>query len=171
MAGVQTYIPIQSVSLTTGAGSVTLGAGGTIPQTYTDLRLIISAKTVSSNAQITGTLNSDGASHYSRTILWTSGSGSTRGSNRDNTSTGWGTDYYGIVTPTRFNTNISDLINYSNTNLYKTIISRTGNADQGLDAVVCLWQKIDGINSITLTIGGGGFASGSIFTLFGIKAV
>ena len=40
-----TYTLIQSVTLTTATATVTLGSGGTIPQTYNDLKLLFSART------------------------------------------------------------------------------------------------------------------------------
>jgi len=158
-----TYEPIQTQTLSSNSATVTFNS---ISQAYTDLRLIISAKTVSSGAQISATINGDSGSNYSRTILW--GSGSSAGSNRDTSATSWNMDYYGVVTTGQFNTNITDLMSYSNTNVYKTMITRAGNSSNGLEAQVALWRNTAAITSITLNIGGGGFATGSTFTLYGI---
>ena len=160
-----TYEPIATNTLGSTTSTVTFSS---IPSTYTDLRLIISAKTATSGAQISATINGDSSSNYSRTILW--GSGSSAGSNRDTSATSWNMDYYGVVTTGQFNTNFTDLMNYSNTNVYKTMITRTGNSSNGLETQVALWRSTSAITSITMTIGGGGFAAGSTFTLYGIKA-
>jgi hypothetical protein len=160
-----TYEPIATTTLGSTQSTVTFSS---IPSTYTDLRLIISAKTATSAAQISGTINGDSGSNYSRTILW--GTGSSSGSNRDTSSTSWNLDYYGIVSSTFYNTNITDFMNYANTNTFKTMLTRTGNASGGLEAQVALFRSTSAITEFTLTIGGGGFASGSTFTLYGIKA-
>ena len=159
-----TYEPIATTTLGSSQSSVTFNSFSG----YTDLRLIISAKTASSGAQIYATINSDSGANYSRTILW--GSGSSAGSNRDTNATSWNMDYYGVVTTGQFNTNITDFMNYSNTTTYKTMITRTGNSSNGLEAQVALWRNTNAITSFTLNVGGGGFATGSTFTLYGIKA-
>jgi hypothetical protein len=159
-----TYEPIYTTTLGSTQSSLTFNSFGG----YTDLRLIISAKTASSGGQIYGTINSDGGANYSRTILW--GSGSSSGSNRDTSSTSWNLDYYGTVSSTFYNTNITDFMNYTNTTTYKTMLTRTGNASGGLEAQIALWRNTAAITTFTLNVGGGGFAAGSTFTLYGIKA-
>jgi hypothetical protein len=164
MAAGSTYTPLATTTLGSAQSSVTFNSFGG----YTDLRLIISAKTATSGAQIYATINSDSGSNYSRTILW--GSGSSVGSNRDTSTTFWNMDYYGTVSSTFYNTNITDFMNYANTSTYKTMLTRTGNASGGLEAQVALWRNTAAITTFTLNVGGGGFASGSTFTLYGIKA-
>jgi hypothetical protein len=159
-----TYEPIYTTTLGSTQSSLTFSSFGG----YTDLRLIISAKTASSSAQIYGTINGDGGANYSRTILW--GNGSAKNSNRDANASSWNLDYYGVVSSTFYNTNITDFMNYTNTNTYKSIITRTSNVSEGLEIQAALWRNSAAITTFTLNVGGGGFAAGSTFTLYGIKA-
>jgi hypothetical protein len=62
-----TYELIQSVTLTTTTATVTLGSGGTIPSTYTDLFLFISARSNRSGADSDGmymALNGNGGTNF-----------------------------------------------------------------------------------------------------------
>ena len=68
---------------------------------------------------------------------------------------------------------ILQLMNYSNTTTYKTILSRTNAAANGVDATVGLWRSTSAITSIEIGKNSGmsgTFQIGSTFTLYGIKA-
>ena len=79
-------------------------------------------------------------------------------------------DYFGYpYTSAGTSTNIQ-IMNYSNTTTYKTALSRSNNANTGTDAIVGLWRSTAAINSIVVLISGNQFATGSTFTLYGIKS-
>jgi len=65
-------------------------------------------------------------------------------------------------------------MNYSNTTTYKTLLTRANQASNGVDACVGLWRSTAAINAVSIaTTAYGGSSSvqtGSIFTLYGIKA-
>jgi len=65
-----------------------------------------------------------------------------------------------------------DFMNYSNTTTYKTWLAREGNGTNGyVSALVGLWRNTNAITQIkVLNTGSGNFATGSTFTLYGIKA-
>jgi hypothetical protein len=70
-----------------------------------------------------------------------------------------------------FAPSIVNFMNYSNTTTFKTIINRGNEASATTIAFVNLWRSTSAINSINIEQpGGGNFAAGSTFTLYGIKA-
>lgn len=165
MAAGNTYEAIATQTLGSNAGSVTLSS---IPATYTDLVLVMN---IIGNAaqQIYFQVNGDTASNYSSTLLEGNGTAasSTRASNQ-------GVGYISIVATTsttnpNFNA-IVNFMNYSNTTTYKTVINRANNAAAGVDATVSLWRSTAAINSINISPSTSSFATGSTFSLYGIKA-
>lgn len=163
-----TYEPIEAKTLTSSSSSVTFSS---IPGTYTDLILISSAKMVSSAQDLRIRFNSDTASNYSQTYV--SGDGTTTYSGRATNQTFSTIDNYGYIDTTNFNISIHHIMNYANTTTFKTTLSRSSNASTGTDAIVSLWRKTpEAITSITLLPSGTSqnFATGTTFTLYGIKA-
>lgn len=158
-----TYEPIATTTLGTTASTVTFS---TIPGTYTDLILVWTG-TLSSSTSVWGLqYNSDTGSNYS----WTSlrGDGSAASSTRDSGSTrilcGW--------IGTSQTTELVHIMNYSNTTTNKTNISRNNStvASTYVSANVGLWRSTSAITSVTARTDSSTFASGSTFTLYGIKA-
>lgn len=165
-----TYEPISTTTLGSAQNAITIGSGGTIPQTYTDLLLVVSINQASGSAQnMLMQFNGDTNTAYSDTIM--SGTGSAAESVRNSNQTKHQMDRYGFAPSTGFNTNIIQIMNYANTTTYKTTLNRVGNAASGTDAMVHLWRNTAAITSIYLYSGSGGnWAVGSTFTLYGIKA-
>lgn len=165
MAAGSTYTPISTQTLASSTAVVTFSS---IPSTYTDLILVVS-KTMSGVAGSTTllTFNSDTATNYSTTRFY--GNGTVTGSDRVNSQT----YFYG----TEFNDSLVQSIstfqvmNYSNTTTYKSVLTRTNTPSTGLAMNVSIWRSTAAINTIALTRGGSNlFLTGSIFTLYGIKA-
>lgn len=156
-----TYTPIASITLSSAQSSVTFSG---IPQTYTDLVLVINGYDVDGNGYLTMQFNSDTGSNYSRTTL--SGNGSTTSSIRNSNST--------VLYPTigSSSTNIGgDIIqiqNYSNSNTYKTLLFRGSQTGSATIAQVGLWRSTSAITSIKLSAASGNIASGSTFNLYGV---
>jgi hypothetical protein len=163
-----TYEPIATTTLGSAQSSVTLGSGGTIPQTYTDLVLICNVKNSANDGDEVGIqFNSDTGSNsnYSRTRLF--GNGSNASSGRSSSAD---KGALGINSTSNFDPIVASIQNYSNSTTYKTVISR-GNSNSFVSAYVSLWRNTAAITSITLKPDSGTtFASGSTFTLYGIKA-
>jgi hypothetical protein len=157
----QTYTPIASQVLASNTGTVTFSS---IPNVYTDLRLVMSIRDSSGYGIIR--YNGDGASTglYSRTFI--SGNGSAASSNR---STSANEHYYESST-TEFAVDTIDYMNYSNTNVNKTSVARFNVAGTRVDAVVYLYRSTSAISSIAISSAGGNIQAGSTFTLYGIKA-
>ena len=162
MAAGSTYSQIATQTLGSSAASVTLSS---IPQTYTNLVLIIEgALTSSAIAAITAQFNGDTASNYSVTNV--SGNGTAASSTRFSTQT---TLYAGLLSTTRSNT-IFNIMNYSNATTYKSTLSRANVSSSIVRATVGLWRSTAAITSIVLgNDSGDTFITGSTFTLYGIK--
>jgi hypothetical protein len=170
MAAGSTYTPIATTTLGSSTATVTFSS---IPSTYTDLVLVA---TMLQNGTATNTngfvqLNSS-TSGYSKTAMY--GNGTIAGSFRDSNSDRM--YFFNDATATERVTQKYEFMNYANTNVYKTVLSRAGSST--VTGVIChLWQNTAAINTISLTAsdntGGGGndqFVAGSTFTLYGITA-
>ena len=164
-----TYDVISTTTLGSAASSLSLTS---IPQTYTDLHLVIYAWAESTNV-VTPALqfNSDTNTNYSYLAFY--GTGST---GSPNSNTGYARlcigDYAAGVTtyaPQIFNVFIN---NYTDTDKYKTAISvysqqNTGGGEVGMSGGT--WRSTSAISSITITKNGGGnYAAGTRATLVGI---
>ena len=88
----QTYTPIARQVIASATGTVTLSS---IPGTYTDLVLIISATATTGADDLLLQFNGDTASNYSETILTGTGSGNAT-STRFSTQTAILLDYNGV---------------------------------------------------------------------------
>jgi hypothetical protein len=171
MAAGSTYTPIATTTLSSNAATVTFSS---IPSTYTDIVLqatmLQNGTATATNGYIT--LNSS-ATGYSRTGI--QGSGTVASSYRN---TGMDKMYFSVdsnATDWAFHTH--HFMNYANTSIYKTVLSRQNNAATLVGAVVFIWQNTAAINSIAITASdnqGAGtadqFVAGTTFTLYGISA-
>ena len=159
-----TYEPIATQTLGSSASSVTFSS---IPQTFTDIVLVMNTKGTITGSYPRFQFNSDTGTNYSRTAL--SGSGSAAQSGRDSNLTAIVPEYNSSNQSSGFNFNsICHIMNYSNTSTYKTVLSRSNNANDGVDALVTLWRSTSAINSIYIFLDSGSYAAGSTFTLYGI---
>lgn len=160
----KTYEPIATQTLGSSSSSVTFSS---IPATYTDLILIFNGTGTSGSANDMGLrLNGDTGTNYSNTLIY--GTGSVAGSGRHTGLTflrGW------YLSSTAQTNCIFNVMNYSNTTTFKTVIGRSNISNAEVDAAVGLYRSTSAISSLSLTPQGGAqFTTGSVFTLYGIKA-
>ena len=159
----KTYEPIATYTVPSAQASYTFTS---IPSTYTDLILVVDALTTAGNRALQLVLNSDTGTNYSATYI--TGDGSSAASGR-NTSTGYAETYASIGNTTR-STVIVQLQNYSNTTTNKTILCRSSLADLNVRASVNLWRSTAAITSILVRLNADNLNTGSVLTLYGIKA-
>ena len=164
-----TYTPIATTTLGSSAATIDFTS---ISGSYTDLILVISGVSSSSDNIFTR-FNSNTASNYSVTRL--SGSGSAALSDRATNATYMVNSNYGWPTTTAGEQNtIMQIMNYSNTTTFKTVLMRSNRASNGVDALVGLWRSTDAITSISLSTNGfsgvAGWSSATTATIYGIKA-
>jgi hypothetical protein len=170
MAAGSTYTPIATYTLSSTQTSVTFSS---IPSTYTDLILIISAQSNSGYDSIR--FNGDSGNNYSKTSL--AGDGTSASSFRASNESRI-TLFGAAELPTSgssYNVSITQMMNYSNSTTYKTILHRDANAATGTDAAVGLWRSTSAISSFVLyphynLPTSNVFNVGSTFTLYGIQA-
>lgn len=165
----QTYTPIATTTLTSNQATVTFSG---ISSAYTDLKVIFNGAISTADANTfvrVGNSSVDTGSNYSATFL--EGRATTANSGRFTSQTSMQVDYYGSISTTNSSL-LLDFMNYSNTSIYKTVLSRYGNntstSYKGVGALVGLWRSTAAINIITFSLGSGNFTTGSTFTLYGI---
>lgn len=171
MPAAQTYEPIQTTTLANSTTStVTLSS---IPSTYTDLRIVVSNYTsVTANQTLGMRYNSLTSFSY----IYLNGNGSSGSAGR---ATGAGAINAGFTAGSSTTIPIMatiDILNYSNTTTFKTALIRYSCERGGsgeLDAVFGLSQDTSAISSVNFTMNADPtsfFGSGTVFTIYGIKA-
>ena len=162
-----TYEPIATTTLGSDSASYTFSS---ISGTYTDLILVVSNLTTSTSGQVLSVrFNSDTGSNYSRTSITTFGSGtsSTRDTNQTSAGIGFNSNGTSTTTPAQI---IAQIMNYANSTTYKTIISRCDLGNAEADAIVSMWRSTSAITSITVFAGAVNMKTGTMLSLYGIKA-
>jgi hypothetical protein len=156
-----TYEPIATANGTGSAGDITFSS---IPATYTDLVLVANIFT-SANANQTVRVNGS-TTGYSSTLI--SGNGSAAQSARYTSNNSFNIQYNIFAGSSEPALHVMQFQNYANTNVNKTVLTRSNRASQAAEAFVGLWQNTNAITSITIS--GGTFTTNASFTLYGIKA-
>jgi hypothetical protein len=162
-----TYEAIATTTLSTSTATVSFTS---ISGAYTDLVIVIAnATNLIGNSDVLMRFNSDSGSNYSATIL--TGDGSAASSARRTNSTSIICNYFNFLNSspaTQFNISIQ---NYSNTTTYKTALIRANRAAQATEAIVGIWRATPAaITSIDFSLSSSSYATGTTFTLYGIKA-
>jgi hypothetical protein len=156
-------------------GSVTVGSGGassmdftSIPQTYTDLEILVAGRTTGSGNGINITFNSN-TSNYTNSAL--QGSGTTIGSygtyNRNAGMFGYSGD-----TANSFGSTKIYILNYtgSNNKSYSAdAVSENNGATAYMNLVAGLWSNTSAITSISLAAMDGTIVQHSTAYLYGIS--
>ena len=158
-----TYVPLATTTLGSATSSINFSS---IPQTYTDLRIVF---TTTSTANMYLSLNGDASSSYSTTNLYGNG---TSPSSVSNTSIG-----YAYTSAAQTNISypsmvIVDIFSYANSSVYKTILSSQATDKNGsgiVGSTVSLWRSTAAVNAIGFTAYiGGTYQPGTTVTIWGI---
>jgi hypothetical protein len=171
MAAGSTYTPIATQTLGSAALNVTFTS---ISGSYTDLVVVCNNLfSASGTPNLRVLFNTDTATNYSVTVL--EGNGATAYSRRQSSISGIDLGYYTSLYPTSTSTVPSDAIinvmNYSNSTTYKTVIARANSSYSGTSANVGLWRSTAAITSVRISNSSAvDFTAGSTFTLYGIAA-
>ena len=174
-----TFIPTSFESIAT----VTVGAGGSssitfssIPSAYKHLQIrgIVKNNSTSTTADLIGIqFNSDTGTNYARHYLWGDGSGTVAGgiASVNYGFTGWSARSNASYT-NMFGASVIDILDYANTNKYKTVRTLSGvdyNGSGYVSLVSALWQNTSAITSISLDVSGNNLTQYSQFALYGVK--
>ena len=164
----------ESIATVTASGSSSTITFSSIPQTYQHLQIRGIAKSPNGAPALVIQYNGDSSVNYKSHYL--EGSGATAYAGVGGTNT-YG--YLGYPTPSSanssmFSASIIDILDYTNTNKYKTTRSLSGydtnNTVNGyMDLFSNLWMSTSAITSITLSIQSELFVANSQFALYGIK--
>lgn len=159
----------ESIATTTvGAGGSSVVTFSSIPSTYKHLQIRSINLSSSTDSNIQMTFNNDTAANYSTHYIY--GDGTTAGASA--------TANRAFVVPnTMGNTTnplvfVTDILEYKNTNINKTIRS-IGGTDRNGSGYVNLysgnWRSTTAISTITLTASAGQFNQYSSFALYGVN--
>lgn len=164
MAAGSTYTPISTTTLGSAQASLTFNSFSG----YTDLVLICNfGTTKGSQDGLLFRINSDSGSNYS--IQRLNGNGSSAYADYVNNTSSFiagGVDGNSTTSVTIYN-----ILNYSNTSTYKTVLMRNNYPSTVLNASTGLWRNTAAITSIVLSPESGtNLRAGSTFTLYGILA-
>jgi hypothetical protein len=157
-----TYESIATQTLGSAAASVTFSS---IPATYTDLYFICSLTALNTNSAIGLRFNSDTGTNYSTTRVY--GNGTSAVSDRTSNNSYAQLGFAGA----ELTNQVFQIMNYANTTTNKTAIGRANGAGILAMATVSLWRSTAAIDNIVIRrVDGGNLASGSTFTLYGIRS-
>lgn len=170
------YPAFESIATVTASGSSSTITFSSIPQTYQHLQIRGISKSPNGGPALVIQYNGDSSVNYKSHYLEGNGNSTTAYAGVGGTNT-YG--YLGYPTPgsansSMFSTSIIDILDYTNTNKYKTTRSLSGydtnsTVDQYLDLFSNLWMSTSAITSITLSIQSELFVANSQFALYGIK--
>jgi hypothetical protein len=165
-----TYDLITKTTLASTASTVTISG---IPATYTDLRLITIIPTSASGGNdMFMSFNGDNASgNYSaRSMDGHTSVTSVRSTNQNRINYTLQYGYTGATLPEQV---VTDIFNYTNTSVWKTILDQTfaytNVPNYGITKNVAVWRSTAAINAIKLDCGVA-MGIGTTFSLYGIKA-
>jgi hypothetical protein len=164
-----TYTPITTATASGSSGTITFSS---IPQTYTDLVLVIQCGYTSGSnyAIVRANGDSEANSNYGNTYVL--GDGSTASSGGNGGLSGFYSSF-GTVGNTTLNfMSTMQIFNYSNTTTFKTSLTRANLASSGTETIVaCRRTNTNAITSLEIKATSSSiFATGSTFSLYGIKA-
>ena len=157
-----TYEPIATTTLASTVDNVTFTS---IPTTYTDLVVVVSGglNTLTNVSCIT--LNGDNGGNYSYTAL--RGNGTVASSDRANNAV----YSYGANFTTGRGVFIWHIMNYANTNVFKSILHRGNDVSNQIAAIISVWRNTSAISTVRVDSGGARlFSINTSFTLYGITA-
>jgi len=155
-------VALANITLGSSASSVTFGS---IPATYRDLRLVITAQqNTTSDRQATIKPNNDAGN---ASLIYMDGSGSSTAS-----GTATNISIYYIAPGPAANTIVmstTDIMDYSATDKHKTFLTRAGSSYNPVSAYASRWASTSAITSLVIYPNiGGDFSAGSTFALYGI---
>ena len=161
--------------------TTTVGFGGTatitfssIPSTYTHLQLrgIVRGTNAANEVGVYLRINSDSGTNYSNHFLAGNGTSASAGAYTSETRFIFGQVAASTSTSSTFGVAVLDILDYTNTNKYKTGRSLTGTDRNGGGTIVLyssLWMNTNAVTDLSLNCTAGNFEQYSQFALYGIK--
>ena len=154
-----------SIATTTVASATAAVNFNSIPQTYTDLRVVFNILSNGSNYAYYR-LNNDDSGSYGQQVLYSSPSGTITVRNLSLTTMYLNYNY--SLNSTAYTTGSVDLNSYSENTFNKTALIQSFRAQVGMEASAGIRFNDAAITSINIACQPGLFEVGSTFTLYGI---
>ena len=166
------YESIATTTLSTNTSTITFSS---IPATYTHLQLRGIARLSSTSNYGEITFNSDAAANY--TFHKLNGNGSSASAYGASGTNSIYLDYlaYNSTTASAFGVFVVDILDYLNTNKFKTVRylgGNDGNGNGGIDLASGAWRSTSAISTLTIkgyNNGADPFVTYSSFSLYGVK--
>jgi hypothetical protein len=154
-----------------GVSSITIGG---IPTGYKhlQLRVIQRLTTATTDDQTYAQFNNDSGTNYAYHFIYGTGTTAAAGGTSNANSILAFRSTGSSSTANIFGVGIMDILDYANTNKFKTTRTLTGSDQNGSGTLFFwsgLWQNTAAITSIALTTPGTGIAQYSSFALYGVK--
>lgn len=161
-----TYDSIATTTLSSAASTITFSS---IPNTYTDLRLVIFVNTASALSNSSIRINLDSGTNYSRTSLTGDGASANSARTTSQSDISFPESNRSTTIPTM---QIWDFFSYAgSTNKTVLAISASDlNGSGHIQNIVGLWRNTAAITSIRCQSNGGTYGIGTVATLYGIKS-
>ena len=166
--------PLQVITVgPAGASSVSFT---NIPGTYTHLQVRAIARTTRTSSSgidyVSIRFNSDSGSNYSYHLLYGNGSTVTAQASTSSTALYNGNAPRDGATASIYGANVFDILDYANTNKYKTLRTLGGTDTNGAGQITFssgLWMSTSAITSITLSPESDSWKEYSQFALYAVK--
>lgn len=155
---------LATVTLQAATPTVTFSG---IPQGYRDLVLVVvDAKSLSSNPAVFVRFNSDSGANYSYVRM--TGNGSTAGSASTSSQTRMDVGAAFGVNSTENAMLVLQIVDYSSTAKHKTVLSRSGVAGLGVEAIASRWASNSAVTAIQIFLDSSiSWTTGTTFSLYG----
>ena len=161
----RTYEPIASITTSgTTTSSVTFS---NLPSSFTDL-IVVEYVSFTVVGNQSGIDFGDTSTLYSSTNL--RGNGTSATSQRFTSGNAIGSTPGDSASGTTWMTVVRQVMSYSNTNVHKTILHSTSDTASYVNRTVGLWRNTNAISTVRLFAVTGAYASGSTFSLYGVRA-
>jgi hypothetical protein len=161
--------PISAITLSAAQSSVEFN---NIPGTYSHLQIRMLVRNTSTSNGYTARFNSDTGNNYARHYLLGTGSTVTAAAFASISSAILSDASISTSNANVFGTSVCDILDYQNTNKYKTIRTFGGfdnNGSGSINFLSGLWMSNSAITTISIIPDAGNFNQYSSFTLYGIK--
>lgn len=162
------YESISSASGTGSSGTITFSS---IPSTYTHLQIRGIGRNSYPSTQVNVRFNSDTGSNYANHMLYGEGNLPYAAQNTNQAFFRFYGLSYSSLTSGIMSAHVMDILDYSNTNKYKTArtlggFDANGSGEQGLFSG--LWMSTAAVTSIDLIAASGNWTTDTRFALYGI---
>lgn len=154
-----TDVPIYTTTLASDVPSITIDLSAY--QMYKNIKIIDNARNSNGDTHLMMRFNSDTAGNYSGN--WMFGSGASASAGRGNNLS----SIYVSRANATSGVGRTVIFNYSDTTMYKTVLSRGDNSDYTF-AWTGTWRNTAAVTSVTIASSNGNLLTGSTFSVYGI---